>query len=57
MAKGGNSKKEAGQARKAEAAAGKKAAENAKAAAAEDKQWQKGAKDNSKAYVYVCRHG
>jgi hypothetical protein len=51
MAKGGNSKKEAGNAKKAESAANKKAAENAKVAAVEDKEWAKGAKDNSKAYA------
>jgi hypothetical protein len=33
---------------KAEAAAGKKAAENAKIAAEEDKQWSKGSKSNAK---------
>lgn len=53
MAKGGgNSKKEAGNAKKAEVAAGKKAQEDAKKAAAEDQQWKKGSKDNSKACVY-----
>jgi hypothetical protein len=33
---------------KSEAAAGKKAAENAKIAAEEDKQWAKGSKSNAK---------
>ena len=49
MPKGENSKKAAGNAKKAEVAAGKKAAEDAKKAAAETQEWQKGAKDNSKA--------
>jgi hypothetical protein len=56
MPKGENSKKAAGNAKKAEAAASKKAAEDAKAAVAEDKQWGKGAKDNSKAYVMPAKH-
>lgn len=49
MAKGENSKKAAGNAKKAEVAAQKQAVENAKKAKAEDQEWQKGAKDNSKA--------
>ncbi|KAM0714930.1 hypothetical protein Q7P37_009395 [Cladosporium fusiforme] len=50
MAKGGgNSKKEAGNAKKAEVAAGKKAQEDAKKASAESAEWKKGSKDNSKA--------
>lgn len=49
MPKGENSKKAAGNAKKAEVANQKKAAENAKAAAAEEKEWQKGSKDSSKA--------
>jgi hypothetical protein len=46
-----NSKKVAGNAKKAEAAAGKKAAEDQKKAAAESAEWKKGSKDDSKAYV------
>ena len=50
--KGGeNSKKAAGQARKADAAAQKQAQKNAVAEAAEAKKWDQGAKSNSKAYV------
>ncbi|KAJ5204885.1 Coiled-coil domain-containing protein [Penicillium cinerascens] len=45
---GENTKKVAGNARKAEAAAGKKAVENAKVAAEEDKQWSKGSKSSAK---------
>ncbi|KXJ92248.1 hypothetical protein Micbo1qcDRAFT_162430 [Microdochium bolleyi] len=45
---GENSKKAAGQARKAEAAAGKAAEENARKDAAEDSKWNKGSKDDSK---------
>lgn len=41
---GENSKKAAGQARKAEAAANKKAGEESKKAAAEDAEWSKGSK-------------
>jgi hypothetical protein len=47
---GENSKKAQGQARKAEAAAGKKAAANREEAVKEDQEWGKGAKDNSKKY-------
>ncbi|KAM0432736.1 hypothetical protein ACHAPT_004438 [Fusarium lateritium] len=43
-----NSKKVAGNARKAEAAAQKAAADDARREAAEDDKWQKGAKNNSK---------
>lgn len=46
--KGENSKKVAGNARKADAAAKKNAAEDAKRAAVEDADWQKGSKNNSK---------
>ncbi|KAI1806174.1 DUF1014-domain-containing protein [Daldinia bambusicola] len=46
-----NSKKAAGQARKAQTAANKAAAENAKKAAEEDVEWAKGAKNNSKKYA------
>jgi len=55
--KGENSKKVAGNAQKAEAAAQKKGAQDAKAAAAEQEKWDKGAKDSSKAYdiVHVSR--
>ena len=45
---GENSKKAAGQARKAEAAAAKKGAAAQQAAAAEDAQWAEGAKSNAK---------
>jgi hypothetical protein len=48
---GENSKKAAGQARKAETAANKKAAKEREAEAAESSTWQKGAKDTSKKYV------
>lgn len=41
---GDNSKKVAGQARKAEAAAGKKAADDAKKAVVEEAEWEKGSK-------------
>lgn len=43
-----NTKKVAGNARKAEAAAQKQAAADAKVAAAEDEQWSRGSKDSSK---------
>ncbi|KAJ3514711.1 hypothetical protein NM208_g15037 [Fusarium decemcellulare] len=46
--KGDNSKKAAGNARKAEAAAQKAAVEDARREAAEDEKWQKGSKNNSK---------
>ncbi|KAI1210888.1 uncharacterized protein F4807DRAFT_420746 [Annulohypoxylon truncatum] len=47
--KGGeNSKKAAGQARKAQTAADKAAAEDAKKAAAEEAEWEKGAKSNAR---------
>lgn len=46
--KGENSKKVAGNAKKAEAAAQKAAQEDAKREAAESASWQKGAKDTSK---------
>ncbi|KAH0171217.1 hypothetical protein KCU67_g2287, partial [Aureobasidium melanogenum] len=49
MAKGENSKKAAGNAKKAEVAAQKQAVENQKKAKVEEQEWQKGAKDNSKA--------
>ncbi|KAI1461354.1 DUF1014-domain-containing protein [Annulohypoxylon moriforme] len=45
---GDNSKKAVGQARKAQTAANKAAADNAKKAAAEDADWERGAKNNSK---------
>ena len=47
--KGENTKKAAGNAKKAEVAAQKKAVENANKEVAEQKKWQQGAKDNSKA--------
>lgn len=47
-ATGENSKKAAGNAKKAEVAAQKAAAENAKKAEAEDQEWGKGAKNNAK---------
>lgn len=43
-----NTKKVAGNAKKAEAAAKKNAAEDARRQAVEDEQWQKGSKSNSK---------
>lgn len=46
--KGENSRKVAGNARKADAAAQKAAAENAREAAVEDEQWSKGSKNNAK---------
>ncbi|KAM5348093.1 hypothetical protein ACJ41O_007917 [Fusarium nematophilum] len=46
--KGENSKKAAGNARKAEAAAQKAAADDARKEVAEEEKWQKGAKNNSK---------
>jgi hypothetical protein len=46
-----NSKKVAGNAKKADAAAAKKGAEDQKKAAAEEAEWKKGSKDGSKAYV------
>lgn len=49
--KGENTKKAAGNAKKAEVAAQKKAVEDAKQEAAETKKWDQGSKDNSKAYV------
>jgi len=45
---GENSKKAAGNAKKAEVAAQKEAAENSKKAALEDEEWGKGAKNNAK---------
>lgn len=49
MAKTENSKKAAGNAKKAEVAAQKQAAENQKKAKVEEQEWSKGAKDSSKA--------
>lgn len=49
MAKGENSKKAAGNAKKAEVAAQKQAVENQKKAKVEEQEWSKGAKDSSKA--------
>jgi hypothetical protein len=46
--KGDNSKKVAGNARKAEAAAQKQAANDARQEAAEEEKWNKGAKNTSK---------
>lgn len=51
MPKGENSKKAAGNAKKAEVAAQKQANENAKKSKAEAEEWSKGSKDSSKAYV------
>lgn len=51
MAKGENSKKAAGNAKKAEVAAQKQAVENQKKAKVEEQEWSKGAKDSSKALV------
>lgn len=49
--KGENTKKVAGNAQKAEAAAAKKGVETAKKSAAEAAEWFKGSKDSSKTYV------
>ena len=49
--KGENSRKAAGNAKKAESAANKKAVESHKQESEEQSKWQQGAKDNSKAYV------
>lgn len=49
--KGENTKKVAGNAKKAEAAATKAAVENAQKAQAEEQDWSKGAKSNAKKYV------
>lgn len=51
MPKGENSKKAAGNAKKAEVAAQKQAVENAKKSKAEAEEWSKGSKDSSKAYA------
>lgn len=58
MAKGENSKKAAGNAKKAEVAAQKQAGENAKKSKAEAEEWSKGSKDSSKAYAMMlyCQH-
>ena len=48
---GENSKKAAGNARKAEAAASKQAAKDREAATREDEKWGQGSKDNSKKSV------
>lgn len=50
--KGENSKKAAGNAKKAEAAAQKQATEDAKKAQAEASEWSKGAKNSAKKYDY-----
>ena len=55
--KGENTKKAAGNAKKAEAAAQKAAVEDAKKESAETQKWQKGAKDTSKAYVDIWSNG
>lgn len=47
--KGENTKKAAGNAKKAEVAAGKKAVEDQKKEAAESAKWSQGGKDTSKA--------
>jgi len=49
--KGENSKKAAGNAKKAEAAAQKDAVANAKKSKEEEQEWSKGAKDDSKKYI------
>lgn len=54
--KGENTKKVAGNAKKAEAAAQKKAADESQKAAVESQEWQKGAKDSSKAYATLQSH-
>ena len=51
--KGENTKKVAGNAKKAEIAAQKKAVEDSKKEQVESQKWQTGAKDNSKAYAFV----
>lgn len=54
--KGGeNTKKVAGNAKKAEAASTKQAAEDQKKKAAESAEWSKGAKDTGKAYDSTLR--
>lgn len=53
--KGENSKKVAGNAKKAEAAANKKAGEDAKKEQNESAKWAQGGKDNSKALVNCQR--
>lgn len=50
---GENSKKAQGQARKADAAAAKNAAKERATEEAEAKEWNKGAKSNAKAYVFL----
>ncbi|KAK5115237.1 hypothetical protein LTR62_001437 [Meristemomyces frigidus] len=50
-----NGKKASGNAQKQEAANNKKAAANAKVAQAEDAEWSKGAKDNSKAAAAAAK--
>ena len=49
--KGENTKKAAGNAKKAEVAAQKQAEQNVQQEKADSKKWAEGAKDNSKAYV------
>ena len=49
MPKTENTRKAAGNAKKAEVAAQKQAQDNAKKSAAESQEWAKGAKDSSKA--------
>jgi hypothetical protein len=51
----GGSKKAQGQARKADAAAGKAAEKNKQAEAAEAEKWDKGSKSNAKAWVALRR--
>lgn len=53
--KGENTKKAAGNAKKAEAAASKQAQQEAQAEADESEKWAKGAKGNAK--KYVCSFG
>ncbi|KAI4255963.1 MAG: hypothetical protein LQ352_002314 [Teloschistes flavicans] len=50
--KGENTKKVAGNAKKAEAAAQKAAVESSKKAAVEDAEWTKGSKSSAKKYIY-----
>ncbi|EWC46062.1 hypothetical protein DRE_04636 [Drechslerella stenobrocha 248] len=54
--KGENSKKAAGQARKAEAAASKQAKADSARAAKDDAEWAEGSKDNSKKYSPAMPH-
>lgn len=54
--KGENTKKVAGNAKKAEAAAQKDAVANAKQAKAEDEEWSKGSKNSAKKCAFSTFH-